>query len=124
MLIAKLLFPVFALVTITAFIRPKFYREIAKEIMNSHALIYIASFMNLIGGTAIILYHNTWTQDWSTLITVIGWLAAVKGAIYMVFPKAAIGMVTNATQSKAFVYFMGIISALFAVALYSLGYMA
>lgn len=122
MLIAKLLFPMFALVTITAFIRPKFYREVAKDLMNSHALIYIASFMSLIGGTAIILYHNTWSQDWSTLITLIGWLSAIKGTAHMLFPKASIGTVAEWTQSKGFVYFMGIISALFSIILYTLAY--
>lgn len=124
MLIAKLLFPVFALVTITAFIRPKFFKEVTKDLLNHHALIYIASFISLIGGTAIILYHNTWTQDWSTLITILGWLSAVKGVMHMLFPKATIGAVSEWTQSKGFIYFAGIVCAVISVILYSLAYMA
>lgn len=78
MVIARLLLPVFALVAISAFINPKRFKNIAKEFAASPALGYIASFLNLMGGSAVILYHNMWSQDRSVIITILGWLAAIK----------------------------------------------
>lgn len=98
--IAQLLFPIFALITISALIHPKRYKEIVKEIMKSSALLYMVSSCKLLVGTAIILYHNTWTHDRSTLITVLGWLAAVKGAIGMLFPYAMADMLEKCTHGK------------------------
>lgn len=80
--------------------------------------------MKLMGGTAIILYHNTWSQDRSTLITVLGWLAAVKGGLCMLFPQLMAKTLSQLTQSKGFIYFLGVIFAFIALILYSLGYMA
>ena len=119
MLIARLLLPVFALVTIAAFVNPKRFKNISKEIANNSALAYIASFINLIGGTAIIMYHNTWVQDRSTLITVIGWLAAIKGAVYMLFPRS-LESVAEWAGNKTTVYICAVIGALMTIALFSI----
>ncbi len=119
MIIAQLLFPLFALVTLSVLINPKRYKQIAKELSNSHALIYMASMINLLGGTAIILYHNVWTQDRSTIITIIGWLAALKGTIYLLFPNSVSSMAKWASN-KSTIYIMAIISIIISVILFSL----
>ena len=119
MMIAQLLFPMFALVTLSALINPKWYRQVAKEIANNHALIYIASFINILWGTAIILNHNIRVSDRSVVITLLGWLAALKGTIYLLFPQS-VSAVSKITASKSTIYVAAIIGIIISVILFSL----
>ena len=38
-------------------------------------------------GMAIILTHNVWVLDWRVLITLLGWLLAIGGAVRIVIPQ-------------------------------------
>ena len=35
------------------------------------------------------LTHNVWTADWRVVITILGWLAVITGAIRIVCPQQA-----------------------------------
>ena len=38
-------------------------------------------------GLAIVLTHNVWVADWRVLITILGWLAAIGGAVRILAPQ-------------------------------------
>jgi hypothetical protein len=61
-------------------------RSIFLEILNNHTLLYVSDFMGLIIGILIVCSHNLWVEDWRLIITLIGWLALVKGTLRVVFP--------------------------------------
>ena len=65
------------------------FRAFADEFMASPALIFLSGIITLPAGLAIVLTHNVWTPDWRVLITILGWLAIVTGAIRMIFPQQA-----------------------------------
>jgi hypothetical protein len=44
-------------------------------------------FLAVIVGFLIVHCHNLWGKDWTVLITIIGWLALIKGVLIIVFPK-------------------------------------
>ena len=46
----------------------------------------MAGFTTVILGSLIAFYHNVWSGDWRVLITIVGWLAIVKGVALMAFP--------------------------------------
>lgn len=89
MTIAYLLLPLFALITISAIINPKRYKQVLKDSVEHPALMYIMSIVTIVGGTAIIMYHNVWTNDRTTTITIVGWMMILKGSIRLLFPKTA-----------------------------------
>ena len=78
MTIAYLLLPVFAVMTISMIINARRYKQIMKDCIEHPALLGFTSMVTLFGGTAIVLYHNTWTADRTTAISVIGWLMVLK----------------------------------------------
>src|SRR6266853_523173 len=41
-------------------------------------------------GLAIVLTHNVWVANWPVLITIVGWLAMVTGAVRLLAPQEAI----------------------------------
>ena len=65
------------------------FRVFASEFMASPALIFLSGVITLPAGLAIVLTHNVWTPDWRVVITIVGWLAVVTGAIRMIFPQQA-----------------------------------
>ncbi len=85
-LIAKLIGPILVVVGLTALANPKALQEMAQEFLTSRALIFIAGFLALLGGLAIVNTHNLWTAGWPVIITIFGWLAVVGGIIRMAFP--------------------------------------
>lgn len=42
---------------------------------------------SLIVGVAMILAYNVWMQSWQVIITIIGWLALIKGLLMLFLPN-------------------------------------
>ena len=80
------------------------FRAFASEFMASPALIFLSGVITLPAGLAIVLTHNVWTPDWRVVVTIVGWLAVVTGAIRMIFPQQAAakarGVIANPTIPK------------------------
>ena len=43
--------------------------------------------MTAVIGLLIVIYHNRWTKSWAVLITILGWLALIKGILLIAFPQ-------------------------------------
>ena len=85
--LAKLIGPIFLAVGIGLIANAAAYRKLANEFLASTALIYLSGLLTMTAGVAIVLTHNVWAADWRVLITVLGWLAAVGGALRIVMPQ-------------------------------------
>ena len=85
--LAKLIGPIFLAVGIGLIANAAAYRKLANEFLASTALIYLSGLLSMTAGLAIVLTHNVWAADWRVLITVLGWLAAVGGALRIVMPQ-------------------------------------
>lgn len=53
----------------------------------SDAHIYLTGAIVLIAGTALILNHNIWVDWKSVMVSLIGWGAAIEGAMMLIYPK-------------------------------------
>ena len=84
--LAKLIGPVLLVVAVGLFINTAGYRAMAQEFLRSPALVYLAGILTLTAGLAIVLNHNVWVANWPVLITILGWLAVVGGAVRMALP--------------------------------------
>ena len=85
--IARLIGPVVAVVGIGMLADGAQYRAVVDGFLRSPALIYIAGLLGLLGGLAIVNVHNSWDRGWPLIITVLGWLAIVGGAVRMLAPQ-------------------------------------
>jgi uncharacterized membrane protein len=85
--LAKLIGPIFLAVGIGLIVNAAVYKKLAEEFLASHALIYLSGLLTMTAGMAIILTHNVWAADWRVLITLLGWLAAIGGAVRIVMPQ-------------------------------------
>jgi hypothetical protein len=84
--LARLMGPVLLVVGLTVLANPRAFREMAEEFMASRALMFLAGFILMPVGLAVVLTHNVWTADWRVLITLLGWLTAIGGALRLFGP--------------------------------------
>lgn len=72
----------------------------ASELMNSYALRLVLYIFTLILGILLIVSHNVWTTNFAVLVTIVGWLIFIKGAINLMFPAIAKDMGKPFLKSK------------------------
>jgi len=66
---------------------PKFYKKMLNEYMDDAPVIYINSLLIIIAGYLMVAFRSYWPSGWGTFVTVIGWIALVKGFMGLVTPN-------------------------------------
>lgn len=90
--IAKIIAVVYLSVGVGMLLNGKYFKKMMNDMMGSPGQIYLGGLMALIAGFLIVTYHNIWVKDWTVIITVLGWMALVKGVTLLAFPKATLEM--------------------------------
>jgi hypothetical protein len=88
--LAELIGPVCLVIGLSLFINGAGLRALLFEFIDSPALIFLSGIITMTAGLAVVLTHNVWAADWRVLITIIGWLAVVGGAIRIAIPQQTI----------------------------------
>ncbi len=78
---------------IAAIMGPTIMAATSLETLNFHiwADIHPTTVFNngivwLMGGLAVVWFHNLWTKDWRVLVTLLGWMSLLAGLARMAFP--------------------------------------
>lgn len=87
-LVAKMASLAYLSAGVAAFSGKLSFQKIMKEFQKSQGLTYLSGFMALILGLILVEYHNFWVWDWTVLITIIGWVAVLKGVMLIAFPNS------------------------------------
>jgi uncharacterized membrane protein len=85
--IARLLGPMFVVAGVALLGKPQMFRTILLEFIRSPTWLYLAGFIGLLAGMALVLTHNVWVLDWRVIITVIGWLTLLRALITIFQPQ-------------------------------------
>jgi hypothetical protein len=99
--LAQLIGPVALAIGLSLMLNAAVFRALAEQFLGNHALIFILGIVTLPAGLAIVLTHNVWAADWRLLITLIGWLATIAGAIRLIAPQQAAAMGGSSLRSAA-----------------------
>lgn len=59
---------------------------IINSMLSNAPLMFVAGAFTLIIGALIIVSHHIWQYNWRVIITIIGWLAFLKGLSIVIFP--------------------------------------
>jgi hypothetical protein len=78
----------------------------------------------LIVGTLVVVSHTVWEADWRVIVTLIGWLAFIKGIVRVVFPKLAMRFDGKIAKKPFLLKIFAIIILLLAAFLCFAGYMS
>jgi peptidoglycan/LPS O-acetylase OafA/YrhL len=85
--ILKLFGLFYFLVGLGLFLNPKYYQKMLHDFVRHKIIIYVMSMLTVVVGFLLVSFHNVWVWGWTLLITVIGWLALIKGILALVFPE-------------------------------------
>ncbi len=57
------------------------------DVMNSQTFMTYSGIIALIVGVFLITIHNVWVWGLPLFVTIVGWLAFLKGAALLIYPK-------------------------------------
>lgn len=86
-LIARITAVIYLSAAAAAIINKDQYRRVAEDMFKNAALTYLMGFTAILVGMIIVNYHNIWVGNWTFLITILGWLAFIKGVLIIVVPR-------------------------------------
>ncbi len=122
--LARLIGPVLITVGIALIFNSDTYRYMAEQFLVSYALIYVAGVIALFAGLAIVNLHNIWRWKWPVIITVLGWMSVIVGAIRILIPNEGQIMGTAIVGLNLWPGFPGLIMLFFGLWLFYEGYLA
>jgi hypothetical protein len=85
-LIAKIASVVYLSAALGALFNRDHYRRILDDWSQNATLMYFMGFTAVVLGFIMVHYHNNWVMDWTVLVTILGWLALIKGVLLIIFP--------------------------------------
>lgn len=101
--LAKLFGLYFIIAGLMALIRYKTLRQVLDGFVENRALMFITSILTTIMGLLLVLNHNLWQSDWRVVITVISWLALIKGLVGVFIPETFIKLVKSFSSKSCYV---------------------
>jgi hypothetical protein len=121
--IARLLGPMFALVGIALLSKPAAFRVLLKEFIESHVLMYLAGFLGLVAGLALVLTHNVWLLDWRLIITLIGWATIVRAVVTIFQPQLIVSLGLRTIKNQGMFFGAAMIDLIIGLILSYFGYL-
>jgi hypothetical protein len=79
---------------------PDAYVNVLRD-MNDQSATMILGMFALLAGLAIVNAHNLWVSDWRVIITILGWLAIIRGALSLLFPNKMYGIGETILASRS-----------------------
>jgi len=120
--LAKTLGIYLLVISLSFLINQKSLRPPILEMIGSPAFMLLTGFIALIIGILLIVSHNIWVMDWRIIITIIGWLAFIKGITRLVFPEYVVKTTKKWVENDGVYYTTFVITLILGIILFYLGY--
>jgi uncharacterized protein YjeT (DUF2065 family) len=101
-----------------------YYQKIFSDFLNNVAMLYIGGILALIFGFLLVTYHNVWVGSWVVIITVIGWLALMKGIFILVCPSLMQRFVQYLLNKPKFLQIEGVFALILGLVLGYFGFIS
>jgi len=88
-IIAQIVGIFFAVAGIAMIVNSKGVAEAVEQSVENKGILFAWGILALLIGAVIVTLNDAWATGMQALITVIGWLALIKGAFILFFPNAA-----------------------------------
>jgi hypothetical protein len=122
--LARLLGPLLLAVGAGILLNPKAFRGMANEVVRSVTLVYLFGLLDFAAGLAIVLTHNVWVASWRVLITLIGWLMLIRGAVRILIPETIMRYAAGIIRNKQLVPVAGAVTGILGLVFCYFGYVA
>lgn len=120
--IAKIIGPLLVVVGAGIFINLEHYRRLVADFAASPLSIYMSGTIALVLGLLVVTFHNVWQWHWPVIITILGWLALLKGAVRILAPRLVISRAQHYARNTNTVMITAIVTLILGAALSYFGY--
>ncbi len=112
-LLARLIGPLFVIVGLGVLLNSRHYMAMTESFIKNAELYYLSGAIAFVVGVAIVLFHNLWVSDWRVVLTIIGWMSVLKGAMRILFPTFGLSVAGKLTESNAMINGFAILVLIF-----------
>jgi hypothetical protein len=120
--LARAVGPYLVVIAVALFARRTALPTLLPAFMQDAPLIFAAGAFTLVAGLAIIAAHHHWTTASAIVISLVGLLAALKGAALMIFPTLGAEVTAALTRAPAVVMVVALILLLIGLWLSFIGW--
>jgi len=99
--IARLIGPSLFVIGVGVLLNEANYAAMITEAVHSPTIIYLSGLLSLPPGLAILNVYRAWTADWRVIITILGWLLVIGGAIRIVLPQLTATLASTLYSTSA-----------------------
>ncbi|MEP1095612.1 MAG: hypothetical protein ABJG78_10915 [Cyclobacteriaceae bacterium] len=86
-LIARILSVAYLAVGLGLLFNPIHYKEVFEKLIHNTTYRFLGAWVAAFLGVIMVQYHNIWVNDWRSIITVVAWIALIKGVLLIIFPR-------------------------------------
>jgi len=98
---ARVLGPFLVIVTVTAVARTSQMRTLLSEFGANSAWPWVTGVFVLLSGMVVVALHQYWRGAAAIIVSVLGWLTALKGVFLMAFPHTYISAANSMLDATA-----------------------
>ncbi len=110
LILAKLFGIYFIVVGVAFGLRRKSIMPAVADLARNRGLVLVMGFIELAAGLAIIIANPSITFDWMGVISVIGWVLAIEGVVYLVMPARRVQKFIRSFNTKEWYLAGGVLS--------------
>ncbi len=103
-------------------VSPRFYKEALIKMMDNEAILFITGILVFILGYLLVAYHHVWAGGWPVVITVIGWVAVLKGLMILFVPEGSVRIYRSLRIAERQMGFYGLVASILGIILAYIGY--
>jgi hypothetical protein len=85
--LAVLMGSALVIVGITLF-NKSYFSAVMTDLANSKGLLWVTGLITFVMGMVVVALYHAWSTDWRVLVTLLGWLTVIKGAVIILFPSS------------------------------------
>ena len=108
-MIFALMGPIYAVMGLSLMVYSGQWSKVIKMYKDNHLVFLPFGFLAMLIGIVFLNMYREWTSDVYVIATLFGWLAFLKGALYMLVPGKMITGWIGKFESKGCLQVMGLI---------------
>ena len=104
-ILAQILGLMFVLLGLSMLFNKKWTALAIEELTKNQGVVWLAGLITVILGSVIVVLNNVWTYGLPLLVTILGWLTLLKGAVILIFPNFSMSYYKK--MNKGNIFFWG-----------------
>ncbi len=123
-LLARIIGPYMLIAAIAIYANRSAYDRLIDDIEDQPLLLMVIGAFTLILGLLMLQFHNIWSLDWRVLVTLIGWITLIKGALAIISPQIFVKIAKHYKSNDTVLNIQATIAVFFGIFMSYMGYFA